>query len=614
MTASITPLPALERKAPASRRSSTPSRAPFASDGSSPDSAALDAAAEIVDRAVHAHMARFTGGLSPGALATAYFDWLSHLCTSPGKQGQLVQKAVKKTTKYSAYVARRLLDPSHADCCIEPLPQDRRFAGETWRQWPFCAFAQGFLLTQQWWHNATMGVPGVSAQHERVLEFASRQILDIFAPSNFIPTNPEILQATIVEGGANLARGWRHYLEDLGRVAAGKAPAGAEAFAVGRDVAATSGKVVYRNDLIELIRYAPTTEKVRPEPILIVPAWIMKYYILDLSPHNSLAKFLVDQGFTVFMISWRNPTAKDRGLGLDDYRRLGIMAALDVVERLSRSPVHAVGYCLGGTLLAIAAAAMARDGDRRLKSISLLAAQVDFTEAGELTLFINESQVAFLEDMMWRQGYLDANQMAGAFQLLRSNDLIWSRVQRDYLLGRRATMTDLMAWNADATRLPYKMHTEYLRKLFLSNDLAEGRFEVEGRPIAIPDIRAPIFAVGTEHDHVAPWRSVYKIRLYSDTDVTFLLTSGGHNAGIVSEPGHENRHYRMRRADAADGHLDPDSWLAATEEAEGSWWTAWTAWLADLSDAPIAPPPLHGADGEEAAALVDAPGAYVHIR
>ncbi|MGE0408405.1 MAG: PHA/PHB synthase family protein [Amphiplicatus sp.] len=614
MIASVTRLPAAERKAAPSRPPAEASRPASADDKSSSDSAALDAAAEIVDRAVHANMARFTGGLSPGALATAYFDWLNHLAMAPGKQGQLVQKAVKKTTKYGAYLARRLADPSDTECCIEPLPQDRRFTHDAWRQWPFCAFAQSFLLTQQWWHNATTGVPGVAKQHERSLEFASRQILDIFAPSNFVLTNPEILNATLAKGGANLVQGWRHYLEDLSGMIAGKPPAGAEAFVVGRDVAMTPGKVVYRNELIELIRYAPTTEKVRPEPILIVPAWIMKYYILDLSPHNSLVKFLVDQGFTVFMISWRNPTAKDRDLSLDDYRRLGIMAALDAVENLPGAPVHAVGYCLGGTLLTIAAAAMARDGDRRLKSISLLAAQADFTEAGELTLFINESQVAFLEDMMWRQGYLDAHQMAGAFQLLRSNDLIWSRMQREYLLGERRAMSDLMAWNADATRLPYKMHSEYLRKLFLNNDLAEGRLEVEERPIAIPDIRAPIFAVGTEHDHVAPWRSVYKVHLYSDTDVTFLLTSGGHNAGIVSEPGHENRRYRMRRAEAADGHLDPDSWLAATEEVEGSWWLAWANWLAGRSGAPVSAPPMRGTNDEEAAALTDAPGAYVHVR
>ncbi|MCL4166192.1 UNVERIFIED_CONTAM: hypothetical protein GTU68_016255, partial [Idotea baltica] len=427
-------------------------------------------------------------------------------------------------------------------------------------------------------------VEGVTEQHENVVEFAARQILDVFSPSNFPLTNPQVLAQTYSQGGMNLVRGWQNFIEDAARMNAGKKPVGAEAFEVGRNLATAKGKVVYRNRLIELIQYAPTTDTVRPEPILIVPAWIMKYYILDLSEQNSLVRYLTSQGFTVFMVSWKNPDAEDRDLGMEDYRSLGIMDAVDAIDAITDGQqIHALGYCLGGTLLSIAAATMAREKDDRLKTLTLLAAQVDFTEAGELTLFINDSQLAYLEDMMWDKGYLDTKQMSGAFQLLRSNDLIWSRVIHDYLMGERSEMIDLMAWNSDATRMPYRMHSEYLRRLFLKNDLAEGRYQVTDRPVAISDIRAPVFMVGTERDHVAPWHSVYKFNLLSDTDVTFVLTSGGHNAGIVSEPGHPHRHYRIRTKTKDEPYTDPDRWVNETGAVDGSWWPALTEWLAEKS-------------------------------
>jgi polyhydroxyalkanoate synthase len=568
--------------------------------------------AEVMDRSLHYLLSRATLGLSPMGLAEAYFDWLVHLSLSPGKQLQLWHKGVRKNMRLAAHVARCLGQGGRAEePCIAPLPQDKRFSSPEWQQWPFNLIHQAFLLQQQWWHNAATGVRGVSAHHERVLEFTFRQMLDIFSPSNFVLTNPEILHKTQAEAGQNLVRGYWNLIEDWERATNGRQPAGMESFKVGKDLATTPGKVVLRNRLMELIQYAPTTETVRPEPVLIVPAWIMKYYILDLTPRNSLVRHLLDQGFTVFMVSWKNPGKDDRDLGMEEYHRLGPMAALDAIGRiLPGRKVHGVGYCLGGTLLAISAAAMARDRDERFATLSYLAAQVDFTEAGELTLFIGESQVAFLEDMMWEQGYLDSSQMSGAFQLLRSNDLIWSRIARDYLLGERRPLFDLMAWNADSTRMPYRMHSEYLRKLFLANDLAEGRYEIGGQPVALSDIRAPIFAVGTETDHVAPWHSVYKFNLLMDTDITFLLTNGGHNAGVVSAPHGTGRHYRVASRTEQDRYIGPDAWAAQTPPQQGSWWPEWARWLGQRSGQRTAPPAL-GAPERGLPALAEAPGTYV---
>jgi polyhydroxyalkanoate synthase len=562
------------------------------------------------DRLLHARVGRLSSGLSPVGLLLTYLDWLLHLGFAPGKQQDLVRKLLRKALRFHLYAASAALRPDPPPA-IEPLPQDQRFSDPAWRRWPFNLYSQSFLFAQQWLYNATTGVRGVSPHAEEVVTFIARQFLDIFAPSNFLWTNPEVLKATLNQGGGNLVRGAANLFEDWERAVLGRKTAGTEAYEVGRTVAVTPGKVVYRNRLIELIQYAPTTPTVRPVPVLIVPAWIMKYYILDLSPHNSLVKYLIDQGHTVFMISWKNPGPEDRDLGLEDYRTLGVMEALNAVAAIvPGQKVHGVGYCIGGTLLAIAAAALARDRDDRLGSVTLFAAETDFTEPGELGLFLDETEVTFLEDVMWDQGFLDTTQMAGAFQLLRSYDLIWSRMVREYLLGERQGKTDLMAWNADGTRLPYRLHSECLRRLFLSNDLAEGRYQAGGRSVTLADIRVPLFVVSTDRDHVAPWRSVYKIHLLTDTEVTFVLTAGGHNAGIVSEPGHPRRSYQIAGHKGGDLHPDPDTWQAITPKEEGSWWSAWQAWLAERSGAPVAPPPLGAPDGGYPA-LGDAPGVYV---
>ncbi|MFO1075723.1 MAG: alpha/beta fold hydrolase [Geminicoccaceae bacterium] len=598
----------------AQRRSRQPAAAVGATPAVAPPAVAEapqpEASYENLDRLLHAWEARLTAGISQAAVVAARMDWLAHLANAPGKRLGLAQAALLDGWRLAGFAQRAALGMA-AEPPFAPQPDDRRFVHPGWRSWPYSVLAQGFLATEAWWDRATTGVRGVTARHERQVQFMTRHWLDRLAPSNLPWTNPEVVARTAEEGGRNLVRGLGFWWEDLERQLAGRPPAGAEAWVVGRDLALTPGVVVYRNELIELIQYRPATALVHPEPVLIVPAWIMKYYILDLTPASSLIGHLVASGHTVFAISWRNPTAADRGLGLDDYRRLGVLAALEAIGAIvPEQPVHACGYCLGGTLLAIAAAAMARDGDRRLASMTLLAAQTDFSEAGELMLFIDESELAYLEDMMWDQGYLDTQQMAGAFLLLRANDLVWSRIVRQYLLGDREPMTDLMAWNADATRMPARMHGEYLSALFLENRLSRGRYAVDGRPVALSDIRVPIFAVGTEKDHIAPWRSVYKIRLLTDTEVTFVLTSGGHNAGIVSEPGHPGRHFRLARSAADDPYLAPEAWAAATPAEDGSWWPAWCRWLAAHSHAP-GPPPRLGPPGSEPGSLAPAPGSYV---
>lgn len=568
-----------------------------------------------LDRYIHALQGRSTLSISPIALSLAYIDWALHLMNSPGKRNELSEKAYRKYYRFLIYCLHSFSN-KEAEPCIKPLPHDKRFQAESWKIWPFNWLHQGFLLSQQWMHNATNDVRGVTRHHEEVVSFVMRQIMDIFAPSNFPWTNPEVLHETISQNGINLATGFLNFLEDKERAISGKPPLEAENFKVGVNVAITPGKVIYRNNLIELIQYEPTTEKVKAEPILIVPAWIMKYYILDLSPENSLVKFLRDQGFTVFMISWKNPHHEDRDLGFEDYRKLGILESLKAIETIiPHHKVHGIGYCIGGTLLSIAASALERDNNHKFKTISLLASQVDFDEAAELKLFIDESQITYLEDIMWDQGYLNTKQMAGAFQLLRSNDLLWSRMIRQYLMGKREQGFDLMAWNADPTRMPFKMHSQYLRDIILHNAVASGNYLVDGRPITLSQITAPLFAVGAERDHVAPWPSVYKIHAYCYADITFLLTSGGHNAGIVSPPdprtGHKQRTYRMSsRAKNNHAYIEPEAWKNLTPAHTGSWWIPFAEWLKNHSEDDHALPTM-GASEKGYPALIDAPGIYV---
>lgn len=569
-----------------------------------PDSYASTAFADLLDRSYHAWLGRWTGGLSPAGLSRAYFDWASHLALSPGKRFQLQHKAAKKMLRYMRFLGASTLDPESYHSAIEPLPQDKRFRGEAWQSAPFNLLANAFLLQQQWWHNATTGVPGVSKHNERIVSFATRQVLDIFSPANVPFLNPEVIKAAADEGGQNFVRGARNFMDDFESLFQGQPNNRTTKYQPGENVAITQGSVIYANDLMELIHYKPAHKHVTAEPVLIVPAWIMKYYILDLEPDTSMVRYLVDQGHDVYIISWKNPGPGERDVGFEDYMKLGVLAALNEV---GADQVHAAGYCLGGTLMAAVAAWMAREQDDRLASLTLLAGQVDFSEAGELTLFIGESQVSFLEDIMWEQGYLDAGQMAGAFQLLRSNDLIWSRLVRDYLMGDRSAPNALIAWNADSTRMPYKMHSEYLRGFFLENRLSAGKFLIDDRPVSLSDIRVPIFALGTEYDHVAPWRSVYKLHLFSDTDVTFALASGGHNGGVVAHLGRDDCYHRILTTAALAQYRGPDRWTDEADLIQGSWWPSWSDWLKNNSSGTR--PALKMEKG-----LAPAPGTYVHER
>ncbi|MBS0376803.1 MAG: polyhydroxyalkanoic acid synthase [Proteobacteria bacterium] len=569
---------------------------------------------EAIDRAFRAALGKLTGGLSPTAYATAWTDWAMQLAASPGRQMELAAEAMRLAADSVSFANRAAggekLSPN------EGLngAGDARFAAEAWQQYPFNVYARAYQNGASWLKTLPKDVDGLRHYHGELVDFTVRQWLDALAPTNFLATNPELLELTRAEGGQNLMRGAQNLVEDLSRVMDKKGPVGTEAFEVGKSVAVTKGKVVYQNALIELLQYEPATPTVHAEPVLIVPAWIMKYYILDLSPKNSLVKYLVEQGHTVFMISWKNPAPGDRDFGMDDYVDQGLKAALDAVSAIVPGRrIHGTGYCIGGTLLAIGAATLAREHDERLASLTFFAAQTDFSEPGELALFINRSQLAMLEAQMYQEGVLDSRQMGGAFQMLRPRDLIWQPMVQSYVKGTRDPMVDLMAWNADGTRMPYKMHTEYLYRLYLDNELSSGRFPVHGEPVRLSDLRIPMFVVGTETDHVAPWKSVYKLEnLVRSSDYTFLLTSGGHNAGIVSGPVHPKRKHRVRTRTLEDRHLPPEEWLATTPPQPGSWWPTWQKWLAMHSGDHQAPPAL-GAAAAGYPVLRDAPGEYVRV-
>lgn len=544
--------------------------------------------------------------MTPYGLSSSFFNWWRHLAGSPEKQVQLVEKAARDAARL-AIISRQQLQSGPADPRIWPLGHEARFDAPEWQHWPFNLFCQNFLLTQQWWSMATNDVDGLSHRDEQTVSFAARQILNMMSPSNVLWTNPEVIAQTTREGGANLIRGAQNLIQDWERAISGEPPVGAENYIPGRDVAITPGKVVFRSHLLELIQYSPQTDTVVPEPIMIVPAWIMKYYILDLSPHNSLVLYLVEQGFTVFMLSWRNPDAEDRDLGMNDYLDAVGEVLNEIGEIVPDTPVHAVGYCLGGTLLSITAAQMARDQDDRLKTLTLFAAQTDFEDPGELQLFLGESDVSPLEHLMADHGYLDSKLIVDTVMLLRSEDLIWPRYVHGYLLGERQGMDDQIAWSVDSPRMPCRMYSEYLRRMFLNNELAQGHYEVDGKPVAISDISVPVFCVSTIDDYVAPWQSVYKLHRLVDTDLTFVLTTGDHIDGIVCGLSDAELSYQIATTPYTAHRAAPDEWRAQTPLQDGSWWFEWVTWLRGHSGETKNLPRM----GAAAKPFVDAPGTYV---
>jgi poly[(R)-3-hydroxyalkanoate] polymerase subunit PhaC len=488
--------------------------------------------------------------------------------------------------------------------------KDKRFKHPQWSENAvFGLVKDSYLVAARSILSAIREVKGMDRATARKVEFYTRQFVDALSPSNFVATNPEVLTATLASGGQNLLRGLENLLGDLnrgnGRLAITMTDT--KAFRLGENIATTPGKIVYQNDLTQLIQYMPSTSEVRRRPLLIVPPWINKFYVLDLQPNNSFIKWAVDQGHTVFVISWVNPDAKLAAKCFENYMIEGPLAALDAIESATgERSINTIGYCLGGTLLAATAAYSAAKGDDRIASATYLATLVDFSDVGDMAVFIDNKQIASLERRMQERGYLDAHDMATAFSMLRANDLIWSFVVNNYLLGREQVSFDLLFWNSDPTRMPATMHSFYLRNMYQQNLLARPcGINLAGTPIDLSKIRTPSFVLSTHEDHIAPWKSTYAAtRLYSGP-VKFVLSGSGHMAGVISPPGGKYGHWANDNLPSS-----PDEWFGGATPQQGSWWPVWDEWVAQLDSARI---PAR-APGGRLPIIEDAPGSYVRVR
>jgi polyhydroxyalkanoate synthase len=497
------------------------------------------------------------------------------------------------------------------------VPADGRFEDESWsKNLAFDALKQIYLITGQWLVEMTSSLEGINPDLRKRARFWTQQVVDAASPSNFAATNPEVLQEIVRTGGANLLQGMENLVSDLQKGRISMVPDGA--FKVGRDLAVTPGKVVYRNPLIELIQYMPTTKKVREIPILIIPPWINKYYVMDMRPENSMFKYLVDAGFTLFAISWKNPDQSVLDLEWADYMEMGIIQALRVVQAISGSEkVNTVGYCLGGIVEQVTLAYLAAQGDRaagdqslpRVNSATFFATHQDFTDVGDVDVFLSEPEVRLLELLMDASGgYLDGRNMAATFNMLRANDLLWHYVVHNYLLGQTPPAFDLLYWNSDGTRVPGKVHSFLLRELFLANKLKEpDAIQIRGVGISTRRVTMPAYAVACESDHIVPWHGASKIRQLLGGPVRFILAESGHIAGIINHPAKKKRGYWVNTTRSAKT-LDPDEWLAGATKHEGSWWVDWVPWLKKHAGKLVEPPAM-GSDLY--APIVDAPGTYV---
>ncbi|WP_448203494.1 PHA/PHB synthase family protein [Azospirillum sp. sgz302134] len=495
---------------------------------------------------------------------------------------------------------------------IAPAKDDRRFKDSAWDENTLFDFIkQSYLLSARWMQSTVNEVDGLDEHTAKKVDFYTRQFVDAMAPSNFVMTNPEVLRTTIESGGENLVKGLEHLLKDLER---GKGElrismTDYDAFQVGKNIAVTPGKVVFQTSLMQLLQYTPTTPEVNKRPLMIVPPWINKYYILDLREKNSFIKWAVDQGHTVFVLSWVNPDEKLAAKGFEDYMVEGPLAALDAIEKITgEKDVNAIGYCLGGTLLASTLAYMAAKKDDRIKSATFFTTMLDFTEAGELSVFIDEEQLTFIESQMAEQGYLDGSKMATTFNMLRANDLIWSFVVNNYLLGKDPFPFDLLYWNSDSTRMPAAMHSFYLRNMYQKNLLAQpGAVTLGGVPIDLRNVKTPSFFLSAREDHIAPWKSTYMGAHLFSGPVKFVLAASGHIAGVVNPPAAEKYCYWT------NGKLPKASedWLKTADQTPGSWWPEWNNWVGKFSEGKV---PARDPSKGGLPALEDAPGSYAKVR